>query len=128
MALSSRLRVVLEALQRQRERPPAETAVLTSDFHRRAWERIDDGAAIGHRRYKDLRDTFASQLLSAGIPLPYVSRQLGHADVSVTAKHYGEWCGGDEYREPTRLLPGELPATSCASRDRERQQKRQQHG
>jgi integrase len=47
---------------------------------------------------KDLRNTFASHLLSAGVQLAYVSAQLGHADVAVTAKHYAAWCGGDEYR------------------------------
>ena len=63
---------------------------------------------------KDLRDTFASQLLTAGVQLGYVSRQLGHADVAVTARHYARWTGGDDYREPVRLLPGELPADLLA--------------
>jgi hypothetical protein len=45
---------------------------------------------------KDLRDTFASQ-------------QPGHADVSVTARHYARWCGGDEYREPLTLGDGDIP-------------------
>ena len=40
-------------------------------------------------KLKDLRDTFASQLLSAGIQLGYVSTQLGHSDVGITARHYG---------------------------------------
>jgi len=35
---------------------------------------------------KDLRDTFASQLLTSGVSLGYVCRQLGRADVAVTAK------------------------------------------
>jgi integrase len=30
---------------------------------------------------KDLRDTFASQLLTSGVPLGYISHQLGHADI-----------------------------------------------
>ena len=46
---------------------------------------------LWHRRLKDLRDTFASQLVSAGIPLGYVSHQLGHANLAVTAKHYARW-------------------------------------
>ncbi len=38
-------------------------------------------AAIGHIRRKDLRDTFASQLLTCGVQLGYVSKKLGHADM-----------------------------------------------
>ena len=63
---------------------------------------------------KDLRDTFASQLLTSGVSLGYVSKQLGHADVAVTAKHYARWAGGDFYREPMVLEPGEVPADLLA--------------
>jgi integrase len=42
---------------------------------------------VGHRRIKDLRDTYASQLLTAGIQLGYVSAQLSHANVAITAQH-----------------------------------------
>ena len=59
---------------------------------------------------EDLRDTFASQLFSAGVQLGYVSRQLGHADVTTTARHYAKWIEGEEYRGPLVLLPGEIPA------------------
>jgi len=62
------------------------------------------------RTPKDLRDTFASQLLTAEVQLGYVSRQLGHADVSVTARHYARWVGGDAYRRPLELGEGEVPA------------------
>ena len=79
--------------------------IAESGYHRCEWARIVKRAGIGPRRFKDLRDTFGSQLVSAGIPLPYVSRQLGHSDVSVTARLYARWTGGDEYREPVRLLP-----------------------
>ena len=54
---------------------------------------------------KDLRDSFASQLLTAGVQLGYVSRQLGHSSPFVTADHYAKWCGGDDYRDP--LTPGQ---------------------
>ena len=52
---------------------------------------------------KDLRDTYASQLLTAGI-------QLGHSDVSITARHYARWTGGDDYRSPLDVREGEVPA------------------
>ena len=44
----------------------------------------------------DLRDTYASQLFSAGV-LGYVSRH-GHARPTVTADHDTRWIEGDEYR------------------------------
>ena len=71
----------------------------------------------GHSRArtpKDLRDTFASQLLTTGVQLGYVSRQLGHADVSVTARHYARWAGGDAYRNPLTVQDGEVPADLLA--------------
>ena len=46
---------------------------------------------------KDLRDTFASQLLTTGVQLGYLSVQLEHADVSITARHYAHWIEGDHY-------------------------------
>ena len=38
-----------------------------------------------------LRHTYASLLLSRGESLLYVSRQLGHASVNITADRYGRW-------------------------------------
>ena len=52
-------------------------------------------AKIGHRSPKDLRATYGSWLLSLGVQLSYVSQQLGHSDVAVTARHYARWCGGN---------------------------------
>ena len=53
-------------------------------------------------------------LLTAGVQLGYVSAQLGHADVAVTARHYAKWIGGDVYREPFQLRPGDVPADFIA--------------
>jgi hypothetical protein len=48
------------------------------------------------------------------VQLAYVSNQLGHADVAITARHYARWCGGDEYRPPIPLADGEVPADLLA--------------
>ncbi len=85
-----------------------------ANFRNREWRRILKRARIGHRRMKDLRDTFASQLLTAGVQLGYVSAQLGHADVAITARHYARWVGGDLYREPMYLEGAEVPADILA--------------
>ncbi len=56
----------------------------------------------------------ASHLLTCGVQLGYVSRQLGHADVAVTARHYAQWIDADEYRQPLRVQPGEVLADLLA--------------
>ena len=80
------------------------------NFRKREWRRILKRAQVGHRALKDLRDTYASQLLSCGVSLGYVSHQLGHQDVSTTAKHYARWIGahfGDR-EHPDRLIVNTL--------------------
>jgi integrase len=118
VALSKRLHRKLLAEYRARFAPDGEALVLPNldpaNFRGREWRRLVKRARIGHRALKDLRDTYASQLLTAGVQLGYVSQQLGHADVAVTARHYARWAGGDDYRAPVRLGPGELPADVLA--------------
>jgi len=118
VGLSKRLHRALLAEYRARFAPDGEALVLQGlepgNFRARDWRRIVKRARIGHRALKDLRDTFASQLLTAGVQLGYVSQQLGHADVAVTARHYARWAGGDEYRAPLQLGPNELPADVLA--------------
>ena len=45
------------------------------------------GNAVSHR----LRDTFAVELLLAGVPIERVSILLGHQSVRITEKHYSPW-------------------------------------
>jgi integrase/recombinase XerD len=45
------------------------------------------GNAVSHR----LRDTFAVELLLAGVPIERVSVLLGHQSVRVTERHYNPW-------------------------------------
>ena len=40
-----------------------------------------------------LRDTFAVEMLLAGVPLEQVSMLLGHKSVKITEKHYAPWPG-----------------------------------
>ena len=76
-------------------------------IHLRGWNRARREAC------RNLRDTFASQLLTAGIPLKYISKQLGHASTGVTEAHYARYIA-EEYREPMRLTQGEVPADLLA--------------
>src|SRR5262249_42239009 len=45
------------------------------------------GNAVSHR----FRDTFAVELLLAGVPIERVSILLGHSSVRITEKHYNPW-------------------------------------
>lgn len=83
--------------------------VQRANFRARAWERILRHAAIGHWSLKDLRSTYASQLLTCGVQLGRVQRQLGHATPMMTATAYARWIERGEYREPMRLRERELP-------------------
>jgi len=38
-----------------------------------------------------LRDTFAVEMLLAGVPLEQVSLLLGHKSAKITEKHYAPW-------------------------------------
>ena len=114
VGLSRRLRVVLLELQRERWNPSPEDHVLQGvdpdNWRNRQWRRITKRAGIAGTRPKDLRDTFGSFLLSNGIPLKYVSVQLGHSSTRTTERHYAKWIHGDDYQDPVRLSPRDLPA------------------
>ena len=123
VALSLRLRTALLDLYRQAFDPEPilpdlETLVLPgvepANFRKRDWPRILKRAKIAKCAMKDLRDTYASQLLTCGVPLGYISHQLGHADTSVTSRHYARWCGGADYRTPAAPAPSEVPADLLA--------------
>ena len=81
-----------------------------SNYRRRFFDKACTKAGIGSRQPKDLRDTFASQLLTSGISLGYVSKQLGHSNIAITARHYARYVEADGYREPIILAEGEVAA------------------
>lgn len=122
VAMSRRLRSALLAFQLEQGRPtkgpiaPLDHANYRNRHFRALCRKVGvtlavkaDGTTRLHTP-KDLRDTFASQLLTTGIQLGYVSRQLGHSDVSVTARHYARWAEGDAYRKPLEVREDEVPA------------------
>ena len=124
--MSRRLRSALLAFQLEQGRPvngpiaPVDHANYRKRHFRTVCEEAEIAPALkadGSARVrtpKDLRDTFASQLLTAGVQLGCVSRQLGHSDVSVTARHYARWAGGDAYRSPLDVGDDEVPADLLA--------------
>jgi site-specific recombinase XerD len=55
-------------------------------------------AGEGHMMSHRLRDTFAVDLLSKGVPLEEVSKLLGHESIKTTERHYARWIQGRQDR------------------------------
>jgi len=79
------------------EHPLDQVNVTTS--LRRALRRI----GLPHRRFHDLRQTFATLALEAGEPLKTVSRALGHTSLATTADIYGHWTPAIRQRLAQRM-------------------------
>lgn len=48
-----------------------------------------EAAGLDYLNFHQLRHTYASTLVNAGLPLAYVAAQLGHSDTRMVEKHYG---------------------------------------
>ncbi len=59
----------------------------TRDGELTLWYRVRREAGIEDVRLHDLRHTFASQAVMSGIPVPVVSRMLGHSSVRMTLRY-----------------------------------------
>lgn len=44
---------------------------------------------------KNLRHTYISQMLTAGAPITWIIKQVGHTDYDMIEKHYGKWIHED---------------------------------
>ena len=55
-------------------------------------------AELSSFRVYDLRHTFASLLLAQGVPITYVSAQLGHSRPTTTLQWYAHWLPGGRER------------------------------
>jgi integrase len=74
---------------------------------------------VRHIRIHDARHTYASLMLRRGVPIAYVSRQLGHSSIQVTVDLYGHFIpGADRHHvealaadiEALRMQPDATPA------------------
>lgn len=61
-----------------------------ADWQGRLKELFDDAKVEGGHAHR-FRDTFATELLLAGVPLDRVSILLGHQSVKITERHYSPW-------------------------------------
>jgi integrase len=60
----------------------------------RIWRPLLDRAGVRHVRVHDARHTYASLMLRRGVPIVYVSNQLGHSSISITVDLYGHFIPG----------------------------------
>ena len=65
---------------------------------RKAFAKALQAAGVSTHRVYDLQHTFASVLLARGVPLTYVSAQLGHALPTTTLQFYARWIPGKDER------------------------------
>lgn len=68
----------------------SKVASATSDW-RRALKGVFTDAGVPDGHAHRFRDTFATTLLEAGVPMDRVSALLGHSSIKVTEKHYAAW-------------------------------------
>ena len=71
----------------------------------RNFKKVLKRAGLRGIRFHDLRHTFASQLLSKGTNVLYVSQQLGHSNPGITMKIYAKWIPNEGQRQAMNNLP-----------------------
>jgi integrase/recombinase XerD len=62
-----------------------------TDLWRRQLSRVFRSAKITNGHPHRFRDTFAVELLLAGVPIEHVSILLGHSSIRITERHYAPW-------------------------------------
>jgi integrase/recombinase XerD len=73
------------------------------------------------------RDTFAVEMLLAGVPIDQVSILLGHASVKITEKHYSPWVKARQLQlqqSVRNAWPVETPKAAISANNRRRLKKR----
>lgn len=76
------------------------TNIYSHSFIGRKFNAVLDKSNIPHRPLYNLRHTFASHLLIQGEDITWISKNLGHTDISITMKHYIKYI---KENEETRL-------------------------
>jgi len=99
-----RLRIEPEFVFNRNGRP------IEQNFIRRVYKRILKKAGLRDIKLHSIRHSYASILLSEGVNLFYVSKQLGHSSTNITSDIYGHFIPSEFNREVDLL---DAPAPSC---------------
>lgn len=63
----------------------------SNDFNNKYFKAMLEKCKIRYRPGKHARHTFASQLLTEGIPERWIMKQMGHTSILTFEKHYAKW-------------------------------------
>lgn len=69
----------------------------------RVWGRVRVMAGLSDVSLHDLRRTYVTRLIRAGVPLPTVQKLAGHANIQTTLKYYN-WVSDDDMRAGVEKL------------------------
>lgn len=115
--ISPSLLSILKELRRDREREwgknvpefvfctPSGSPMDNHNVRYQYFSKVLKSAGLRKIRIHDLRHTFATLHLSSGSPLQWVSRQLGHASVKITADVYYHYLPDPHESSRSNILP-----------------------
>ena len=88
---------------------------------RTAWEKTRQRAGLTgalHVRWHDLRHTFSSHMIMAGVGVPKLQQLLGHATIQMTMRyaHLAPEVMADTVTRIDSLISGQLAAQSVTNR------------
>ena len=93
------------------------SAATAAGNYRRAFRRLRELAGLPKAHPHQFRDTFACELLQAGVSMENVSKLLGHRSQRITEKHYAPWVKGRQEqleRDVERTWAGEAEPAPAA--------------
>jgi integrase len=80
--------------------------ISLSNWRRRFWYPALERAGVELRPLYQMRHTFATLALAAGMPIDFVSRQMGHTDIRTTLRFYARYIPAIEKRHLAMLNEG----------------------
>lgn len=80
-------------------------AVWLKDDTKPYMKRACENAKVEYLTFHELRHTYASTLVNAGVPLAFVAAQLGHKDTRMVERHYGHLAHSAVAESIRRLAP-----------------------
>jgi integrase len=80
--------------------------ISLSNWRRRVWYPALERAGVDRRPLYQMRHTFATLALAAGMPIDFVSRQMGHTDIRTTLRFYARYIPALEERHLALLNEG----------------------
>ncbi|MGK0376780.1 MAG: integrase [Patiriisocius sp.] len=67
----------------------------SDEFRKKFFLPYCDEVGVEYLPPKNLRHTFISQMLTAGAPITWIIKQVGHMNYEMIKKHYGKWINED---------------------------------